>query len=195
MKRVYIGLAVIGVLVFVLGWIFVFGDKVLDSVDSGEFLGRDSYVDKERGEAENGEQVIEDERRELEDVVKGEADGAGEPSESEVGYRTQQVQYSLRNFVESVECLENGTTKCNKIGVNCSVEVYNLDHEVGGIFGIRYSLISDEKELDSEVAEKDIGVGEMGVLKVGFVREGSFGFDVDWGCSIDMESVPQYFQY
>ncbi|MFH0808148.1 MAG: hypothetical protein V1888_00850 [archaeon] len=177
MKSVYIGLIVLGVLVFVLSGLFIFGgvdeeNDIMVNVDEADSVLNNELVDV-------GGSVYDVSEEEIVDVPVNE-------SFEDLGCELQKVQYSLKNFVEEIECVSES---CDEIMVNCSVEVYNFDEGADDVFGIEFSLKEGVVELESELVSEDVAVG---VSKI-------FGFDVvsvgvedieNLECGIRMERVP-----
>ena len=187
-KRIYIGLVVV-LLVFVLGGIFVYGDKALDSLREGEFFEKVSSP-----VAEGDDDVGQDDAS-MQQGVSGASEGDGESGEggdeSEIGCGTKQVQYSLRNFEKYSSCLESEVVGCVKMGLNCSVEVYNFNQGIDDVFVIRYSLVdSSEWELDYKIVEGFVGGGVSKDFFVEFVFEDEGGVG-DLDCPFGMERVPR----
>jgi len=178
MKKVYIGLIVLGVLVFVLGGFFIFGGEdeagvLQDSSDNSLGVGVDDELVRVGGSAHD---VLEDE---VVEVVVNE-------SFEDLGCELLKVQYSLKNFIEEIECVDEN---CNEVRANCSVEVYNFDEGADDVFGIEFSLKEGGVELESELILEDVAVGVSEI----------FGFDVvsvgvedveSLECGIRMERVP-----
>jgi len=197
MKGLYLGIiGGISLVVFVaLGFVFVFGENSLDVLNGKNF---DIEASSEgSGNSPTVDSGVDNEKESLVDSDST-SNGGGGSGGSSTGEENndfacnnlEPVQYSLRNFVEDISCLESIDNKCVAVAVNCSVEVYNLDHIVGGVFGIRYSVVSGEDVFDEEIDEKDIAVGDMDILKSEFLLNGSFDIE-DLECSIDMDSVPR----
>jgi len=190
-RKVFLGVLIIlvlGVIVFA-GTFFVFGNDLLDTVGDGEFFAGSSRS------ADAGDRGVENVNNLGDDrMVSSGGGGSGGASSSsddssEVTCPMQQVQYSLGNFVEKAECLLYGVGGCEKVKVICSAELYNLDRDVGGLFGIQYSLTSGNEVLEVKVVEADVGTRSRVILRTEIVKDGLF--DVGkLGCSIDMESVP-----
>lgn len=121
--------------------------------------------------------------------------GAGEEGEEEAieetDCRLQQIQYSLKKFVNDIECTNMGVDGCVELFANCSVEVYNLDEENEGIFGIEYSLIDSQgREIDSELIQRDVVFNQPEVFSAIFAQSNLEGVDENLNCSFIMQAVP-----
>ena len=194
MRRIFVGLIGV-VLFFVLGVFFILGDQVFDSSSDYGFFGGDSSFGGDGDEAE----VLGEDSVGVAGGESGSGGGSDGSEESDVGCVTQPVQYSLKNFVEDVECLLEDEGVCVEARVNCSVEVYNFDEGVGpqgddsgepDLFGVEFSLVDYRgMTLDSGVVERSVGVGVSEILGLEFVYVGSFDVG-DLGCGIEMERVP-----
>ncbi len=173
------------VLVILFGLLFVFGDEVLRVVDdvmsSGGSSSSENIVD-------DGDVGVVSEAGGVEgsDVGGSESGDVGEVADC----RMQQVQYSLKNFKNSVECTDMGEVGCTRVVVSCSMEVYSFYDGVG-VFGIRYALVdSDDEELDFELIEKEVEFGTPVVFSTEFVRSDMSGVDEDLSCPFTVETVP-----
>ena len=190
MKRMWLGWGGFIVLFVIFSVVFVFGDNIFEAVEDGRpFLGESS--------ASGGDVVTVDDvlsEGAVEDVVAGESggEGGGDGDEESVSgcTRFQYVQYSLSNFVEEAECLVYGVGGCEQVRIVCSSKVFNMDYEIGGNFGIVYSLTSGNETIGSERMGKEVGARTGDVLRVEVVKDGLFDIS-SLGCSIDMEIVPK----
>ena len=182
MKKVYVVLIVVAVLVVVMGLFFVFGDELLDvyysetspgsvTVPGGAGEGEGGGVSGTGGSGSSGVAG--------EDVMEGIVT---------LNCERQEIQYSLKNFREEVVCRESGVEGCVNLAVSCSVEVYNLG-DVDGVFGIEYSVVdSVEKKLDSMLIEKSVVGSGFEIFSADFaVTE-----NVDEGstCGLEIKSIP-----
>jgi len=176
---VYVGLVV---LVLGMGAVFIFG--VDEDVDAGTgFLKESSEGVGSVGDDEvlggGSDNVVAEEEEVLNE------------SEVEVDCEVEPVQYSLKNFVEEVECLDGVDSDCVEVRMNCSVEIYNFDEGVDDTFIVGFSLIDlEEVMLASDVVEMSVSVGASEVLGLEFVESGSFDVG-DLGCDIRMNRVPE----
>lgn len=188
MKRnMWIVLVIFILAVFVSGVLFIFGDSVLDGSVKDIFFSKDSVV--KSGDDSAGADVWNN----VDEVGfsgEGGSEGSGGGSSDSVFIcsKYQPLQYSLGSFVQDVVCLVNGTVECDKVSVKCSSELYNLDYDSGGVFGVRYSLAYSGEVLDYDVDSGNVGPRSAEVLNVEFAREGSFNVD-DIVCLVDMDSV------
>ena len=192
MKKVWIISAIFVLIILIGGSFFIFGSDVLDSFGKTNFIDKDSVQNGDGGTNGDG-QVTESGIAILNKSGEGSGEsggGGGTPDSVFICNRYQPLQYSLGSFIKDVECLVNGTTECEKIRVECSTELYNLDYDASGVFKIKYSLTSEGEILGYDFDDGNVGARNTDVLNVEFVEEGSF--DVDkMGCLIDMDSVPQ----
>ncbi len=194
MRSIYLGIiSIISLVIFIaLCFVFVFGENSLDVI-------KGKNLDIEATASDNDDSLIIDSNINNEkkltidsDSSSNEGGGGGGLSKEDSGFicnKLQPVQYSLKNFVEDISCLENIDNKCVSVAINCSVEVYNLDHVVSGIFGIKYSVVSGEDIFEEKIDEKNIMIGDMEILNAEFLLNGSFDIE-DLKCSIDMNSIP-----
>lgn len=173
--------------VFVGGVFFIFEINVLNGSGEGTSFNKDSvvkggYVNTHGHEQNitNGTEILEKEG--------GDSRGGISRDSVFICNRYQPLQYSIGSFIQDVECLVNGTTGCDKIKVKCSSELYNLDYNTGGVFGIRYSLTSGGDILDYDIDSGRVEPRRAEVFSVEFVKSGSFNVD-NMGCLIDMDSV------
>ncbi|MEA3248459.1 MAG: hypothetical protein U9Q73_02010 [Nanoarchaeota archaeon] len=185
MKVSYIILGVVAILIFLVGVIFVFGDEVLKEVNSKHFLDGSSIP----------ENIIEVSETEEVEKVEGSLDsgiGGSEDVVDGLSCKMQQIQYSLRNFENSVECTDMGVNGCIELVVRCSMEVYSFDRDISGNFGIRYALVdANGSELDFKLIEKEVEFGNSVIFSTEFVREDMFGVDDNLTCPFTVESVPR----
>jgi len=178
-KWVFVGLVV---LVLGMGVVFIFG--VDGGVDGGT-----GFLKESSGEDVGGEDV---------GVLGGGSDnvvGVEEKvlNESEVGVEcdVEPVQYSLKNFVEDVECLDGVDADCLEVRMNCSVEIYNFDEGLDDLFVVDFNLVdSEEVILKSDFVEMSVGVGASEVLVSEFVEVGNFNIG-DLECGIEMIDIPE----
>jgi len=125
-------------------------------------------------------------------VSESEGGGGGFSGEGEsLTCVTRQVQYSLKNFVNDVRCLNGTEQECFNLIGNCSVDVYNFDGGTGN-FAIKYYLIdSSENRVDSQLIQKEVLVNDPKTFSVIFVKNGGGGFDGNLACTFTMESIPR----
>ncbi|NPE26847.1 hypothetical protein HNV12_02485 [Methanococcoides sp. SA1] len=183
-KNIFIG-SIIAVLFLVLGFLFVFGDDILsvtkESVSQKENFGDKGKVDEGGVNTLSGG---------IGDVFLIENNGSNETF-VEVICGTQPVQYSLKNFVEDVNCLSGTDLECTQAVINCSVEIYNFDLSVDDLFAIEFSLVdSEEVKLESNIIERVVGIGAFEILVSEFIYEGNFDVN-DLGCGVAMERIPR----
>ena len=186
MKWLWVVLVVFGLVATVgFGAFFVFGDEVLKAVGDDRFFGGDSYSDDR--EYDDGGDLVEGD----EGFVSGGGGSVGGGGDSDDVYicPTDPLQYSLTKFISDVECLVYGVGGCESVKMVCSAELRNLDYEVGGIFGIEYSLVSDGEILEARVIETDIAPRAKSVFRTEIFVEGEFDVGA-LECAIDMENVP-----
>ncbi len=194
-KVLHIVSVIVVILIVVVGVVFLFGDEVLQMRDSEKPLESDSNpesVEEVSGiDGEDSEEVIADV-----DEVGGVGGSSADGEDSEdvakgTNCKMQQIQYSLKNFKNSVECTNVGADGCIKLVVNCSVEVYNLDRDAEGIFEIRYSLVdSNDEELDFELVQKNVRFDVPEIFSAEFIRSDMSGVDEDLTCPFTMETIP-----
>ncbi len=125
----------------------------------------------------------------------GEGGGGAGGSASSVGNCFgQQIAYSLKNFIENSVCDEFQGSFCVKKIMNCSLEVYNLDDNTSGIFGVRFSFLEEESAFDYLSKEFNVGAGEHkifeGVLEIESLGE-SGRANKDLSCSFNTYKVPK----
>ena len=182
MLRIISGSLVV-VLMILAGLFFVFGDEVLRVVD-------DLMSSEGKSNLENivwGEGIEDGGAGEVEDLSAGESDSAGL---EESGCNMQQIQYSLKNFENSVECTDTGINGCISLVVSCSMEVYSFE-DGEGIFGIRYALVdSNEIELDFELIEKEVVLDTHVLFSTEFIRSDVSGVDMNLTCPFSVETIP-----
>lgn len=194
MKRMWIVWGGFIVLFVVFGVVFVFGDKIFEVVeDRSPFFGESLAS----GEDDVSVDDVDLNGDEIDGVVAGDSsEGGGEGSGGSSGgsspgcTRFQYVQYSLSNFVEEAECLVYGVGGCEQVRIVCSSKIFNMDYEIGGNFGIVYSLTSGNDSIGSERMEKEVEARTSDVLRVEVIKDGLFDVN-SLGCSIDMEIVPK----
>ncbi len=202
MRRVWIwasvvlGLCVVGV----GGIFFVFGDETLEVVGLGD---RDSGVRGQDGLSNEDVGMDDDD---VSGVASGGASGGGGGGSSSGGgdaggvcSEWQPVQYSIGNFFEHIECLVYGVGGCDKVKAVCGSEVFNLDYEAGGNFGIRFSLFEgvevlmgqevSGEEIGFEIIEEGLGARERVSLMSEIVVDGEFNVG-ELRCVVNSESVP-----
>lgn len=188
MKSLYVWLIVIGVSVSVLiaGELFIFGIGSL-SEDDGSFFEENSYVD------DSEEVSLSDEEQVVSSEGAGGGSGGASGGEAGAGFvcsKWQPVQYSLGEFDENIECLVYGVGVCNRVKASCGVEVFNLDYDIEGIFGIRFSLFSGDDEIAFEVVDADVGAREREALDAEIFLDGEFDVG-SLKCVIDSDRVPR----
>lgn len=193
MRNIYVGLAVVlGVaVVFIGGMFFIFGSETIEVFDfrsqesdvrSQDDFGDDDVALDESGNVGGG----------AGGGVGGDSGGGGGSGGEDVGFvcsRWQPVQYSFGNFFENVECLVYGVGGCERVRAVCGAEVFNLDYELGGIFGVKFFLFSGDDEISLEVIEEDVGARGRVSLRSEVVLDGEF----DVGglrCVVDSGRVP-----
>jgi len=186
-KSFHIILWIMITLIIIAGILFVFGDKVLKEVNNNQFLDGSPNL-------ENIGEVKEIE--EFSEIGGAEVSESNENNFEELmdvfDCRTQQIQYSLRNFETNVECTDIGVKGCIRLVVRCSMEVYSFDRDISGNFQIRYTLVDAENnELDFELVEKEVGFGNSVIFSTEFVRSDMFGVDDNLTCPFTVEAVPR----
>ena len=194
-KALHIVSVIVVILIVAMGVVFLFWDEILQMSDNEELLESDSNPEsaKEVGgiDGEDSEEVIADV-----DGTRGieSSNTDGEDSEEvaeETNCKMQQIQYSLKNFKNNVKCTNMGADGCIRLIVNCSMEIYNLDRDADGIFGIRYSLVdSNDEELDFELVQKNTRFDVPEIFSAEFIRNDMSGLDEDLTCPFTMETIP-----
>lgn len=191
---VFLGFFVLTVLIAV-GFVFIFGEDAIDNPFG--------YLPFSGSNGVNNDKINEN----ANDVF-GSSNGGGGASGSSSGGESgssfvcngwEDVQYSIGNFIENIECLVYGINGCERVRAVCGSDVYNLDSDVGGAFAIRYSVYSGdtlgeeydshEGELSYEVVEKDIGANSKGTFVSEMTLDGEFDTS-NLKCVVDKESVP-----
>ena len=185
-KVSYVISGIVVVLVILFGLLFVFGDEVLQVVD--EVMSSEGSSNLEKIEEDEDVGVVSEAGGvEDSDTGGGESGDVGEVSDCNM----QQIQYSLKDFKNSVECMDTGEVGCTRVVVSCSMEVYSFGSGVG-IFGIRYALVdSNDNGLDFELIEKEVEFGTPVVFSTEFVRSDMSGVDEDLSCPFTVETVPR----
>ena len=196
MKVWYIVSVIAVILVVEAGIIFLFMNDVFVPVydDKGWELRGDfdmEDTDEKGSISENNSEREENNNNETTGTESSDGDNSEEITDA-TNCEMQQIQYSLRNFINNAECTDTGANGCTRLVVNCSVEVHNLDKETEGIFGIRYSLVdSDDKELDFELVQKNVQFDIPEIFSVGFIISDISGVDENSACSFSMETIPK----
>lgn len=181
MKKFVVICVMLAVIFLIGASFFVFNEEVIDVYERGIKL----VVDSDSGRGAGGGF----------DSKGGEDEsGSGGGSSSEGGEsltcEMRQVQYSLKNFVNDVRCLDGTEEECFDLIGNCSVDVHNFDGGIG-YFAIKYYLInSNENRLDSKLIQKEVLVNNPETFSVIFTRTDVGGFDGDLSCAFTMESIP-----
>ena len=178
-KRSYIISIIIAISIIAMSILFIFGDKAIQIYGDNEAPRVGPY-------ATNNE--------------KPSTTGGGSSTATEIendttieetNCRLQQIQYSLKKFVNEVKCTNTGDDECIKLLANCSVDVYNLDQENNGNFGIRYAIIdSNGIELDSKLIQKNVVFGQPELFSASFIQSDMDGVDENLNCSFTMQAVP-----
>lgn len=187
---------VVIILIVAMGIIFLLGDEVLQMYDGGELSESNSNPESAREIGDMDGDNLEEATEDIYGITEGGGSntdgGNSEEAIDGVNCKMQQIQYSLKNFKNSVECTNTGANGCISLVVNCSMEVYNLDREVDGIFGIRYSLVNSEnEELDFELVQKNVGFDAPEFFSAEFIRSDISGVDEDSTCPFTMETIPR----
>lgn len=178
-KRSYIISIIIAILIIAIGILFLFGDKVIQVYGSEEAPRVGPYATSNENPSRTGGDSFTTTEIENDTIIK------------ETNCRLQQIQYSLKKFVNDVECTNIGDDGCIKLLANCSVNVYNLDQENSGDFGIRYALINPNGiELDSKLIQKSVVFGQPELFSVSFIQSDIDGVDENLNCSFTMQAVP-----
>lgn len=189
-RRVGVGLGIfiVAVLVLVGGVFFVFGDDTASIFGArfpvfigggGEDLG-DDYVDSRIVSSGGGEVGVSD----------GGASGGGGGGGAFVCNDWRPIQYSLANFNENIECLIYGVGTCEKVKASCSSELVNLDYDVGGNFGIRFSYFTGMQEDAFEVIEWEVSPRGRVILRSEVILYGSYDVS-SMKCVVDSEIIPE----
>jgi hypothetical protein len=186
-RKIYVGLAVVLGIAVVLGGglFFIFGE------DTPEVLG----FDKLGIGGDEQDDLRSDENADLDS--SGNVSGESEENVSIVGSGSDrficsewsQVQYSLGNFFEEIECLVYGVEGCESVRATCGSEVFNLDYETGGAFRIRHSVFSGDQEIEFEIVEENVGARGRATLRAEVEMEGVFDVG-SLRCIVDSDSIP-----
>lgn len=97
--------------------------------------------------------------------------GGGESSGSTNGgsnCETNQISYGLKNFVKNETCNSFEGENCVDMSYRCSIDVLNLDSNVGGLFGLDFQLKINGETSDSQYVSSDISVGGTETLSAVF---------------------------
>ena len=196
-KKLMVFVGVFLVLVFGSVAFLVLQDKSVEA--AREKILEDSYG--ENGIEENGN--LENDNENFADVSGnsggGSSGGGGsesfETSESttrEIVCRNQTIKYSLKNFQEDIECLNNEGGKCTLLSAICSVDVYNIDVDVLGNFTIDYVLIdSFGEDIESQLIDMNVNPAKFVKFKANMTVEDSNGIDMSSSCTPRIISVPK----
>ncbi len=184
-RNVYVGLAVVLGIAVVLagGLLFIFGEdtpKVLG-------FGKQGMEDSERADLGSDEGIDSDSSGNLSGefevgVIEGDSGSIFVCSE------WKQVQYSLGDFFEEIECLVYGVEGCESVRAVCGSEVFNLDYETGGVFKIRHSVFSGDQEVGFEIIEENVGARGRVALRAEIELEGIFDVG-SLKCVVDSDSI------
>ncbi len=199
--RGYIKLFLIIVFVFFISGILVYFIVYNSNEDLEGFDNLERFASGEK----SGEDAVENELADLpsETVVGGGAgggggsgggDGGAGASGGASGCTERQIAYALKNFVESADCNEFQGSVCVKKIMNCSLEVYNLDDNTNGIFGIRFSFLEEGSVFDYLSKEFNVGAGEHKIFEgvLGVESAGEDGrANKNLYCSFNTEKVPK----
>lgn len=190
MKKVIFVTIISLVLVLSAGAFFVVNN--FDVLDNYE----DSYI-----EEQNNEELTDKEVNELEDGSdvssdvsggSGSGSGSGDTGNPSLTCVNKKIKYSLKNFKENINCLENFEGKCVKLSAICSVDVYNIDVNVDDNFSIEYALIdSSDIDLDSFKISRNVNVNSPVKFNANFTIEDSSGIDVLSKCTPRILEVPE----
>ncbi len=200
-KWIVIGLAIIFGAMAVLagGALFIFGSDAIDFLNR-EYGMMPASDDDRGGSSDEGEVSVNIEGSDVEDLGGSGASGGGGGGGSgggndggSVGFicsEWQPVQYSLGNFFENIECLVYGVGGCDKVKATCGSEVFNLDYDIGGVFGIRHSLFSGDDEIGFDIVEKEVRSRDRKTLRTEIILEGSFDVG-SLKCVVDSGKIPE----
>ncbi|MFH1500542.1 MAG: hypothetical protein ABIE22_01200 [archaeon] len=116
--------------------------------------------------------------------------GGGDSSSSEEGGGVpvcieRQISYSIKNLTKTSACNEMQDSSCVSKSVTCSIEVNNLDQNVGGLFRVQLKFLRDEDKQILYTEEKE------GVLSGGQTRTLEAVFNLE-GADADKVIVCQY---
>ena len=162
-------------------------DSSSNSYDSGNFPTTDDAI--------QGEEAVEGKS-----LGGGSSGGSGDGNsgselvvqDTVIVCRNQTIKYSLKNFQENVNCLDNENGKCILVNAICSVDVYNIDVDSFDNFTIDYVLVdSFEKELDSQLLSMNVNTSVYMRFLANMTIEDSDGIDVLSKCNPRIISVPK----
>ena len=178
-------------------------NNYLDNLEETLKTGENTVLtdDNNLKESNTNEEVINGEivTKELSTSESG-GGGSGGSSDGEttlevtipVVCKDEYIQYSLKNFKEQTECLEDFEGKCIKFVADCSVDVHNLDVNVEDNFEIEYSLTdTSNKKLDLTLLSNNVKINSPVIFKTNFTIEDSSGIDPLSTCKIKMITIPQ----
>jgi hypothetical protein len=101
---------------------------------------------------------------------EGSSGGSSSGEKSESNPQTceeRQISYSLSNFVKTEECNEFSGQTCIDKTAFCSIEVKNLDYEVGGTFTLEFTFfdITDKSTIQTTQVSDNIDPRETKTFK------------------------------
>lgn len=190
------------VLIFGIGflWLSLFGAESpagKEIIDAADGLGVDVYYGDVPIDGDSQLQEVSEEN--LSDSSSGGGSSGGGSGGGESGgsfgdnCQMIQIAYSLKNFQESMVCVESGPLGCTNLAVNCSMYVYHEDSNAGGgDFGIRFKVVdSEENVLDDSLVVKYLEYGQSELFSEEFNIIDSNGVDENLDCTFDSEIIPK----
>jgi hypothetical protein len=190
-RRFLFGMIALGLMLLIasLGVLFVYGGNAFDVLGDvgGFFSGEDEDILKDNEDPNSGDGRA---------GAGGGSGGGGSGGGTGTGEEDSAcsywgpIQYSLGEFEENIECLIYGVEGCEKVKATCTAELRNLNDNVGGVFGIRFSLFSGGFPVISEIVEENLGPRERVVMRGEMMLEGDV-YDVSsLECVTESEFIP-----
>lgn len=119
------------------------------------------------------------------------SDSMGDSSEIKESCELVQISYSLKNFESKEECLQEEVEECISKQINCTIEIHNLDEQIGS-FELGLVLFKEEnsESIDYLTLLKDVEGKKFEKVSWSFNVEGN-NANEDLSCAFKTTLVPK----